>query len=277
MKISIYHPVYTKREAELPFYITTVGKTEKEHTVYRPGGIESFLLLYTEKGCGEINLYGEKIEAGVGTLTVIPPNVTHYYTMKGEEWSTLWITFDGYGAKQFFDVEAGVVAVPEEVDFPGKLKKIHHLRHDEAWNLQSSALLYSLLLECKELIPEKSTSAYKLKSQLRDSLSYIQSNYMNIIELSVLANLSGVSREHFCRIFRQYTGMRPVEYITKIRLQKARELLDVNREMPIGEIARRTGFQSNSYFSSVFRKNFGISAEEYRKEKRTASPTSRPN
>lgn len=266
MKVSIYHPVYTKREAELPFYITTVGKTEKERAVYRPGGIESYLLLYTEKGCGEISLYGEKVEAGEGSLTVIPPNVTHYYTMKGEEWRTLWITFDGYGAKQFFDVEAGVVEVPKELDFPGKFEKIHHLRHDEGWNLQSSALLYSLLIECKELIPEKSTSAYKLKNQLKDSLSYIHSNYMNVVELSSLAKLSNVSREHFCRIFRQYTGMRPVEYITKIRLQKARELLDVNREMPISCIAKRTGFQSSSYFSSVFRKNFGLSAEEYRKE-----------
>lgn len=265
MKVSVFHPVYTKREAELPFYITTIGTTPEERQVYRPGGIAHYQLLYTVKGCGEIKLYGETVEAQEGSLTIIPPNVTHYYTMKGEEWSTLWITFSGYGVKQLFDVEGTVVHIPPELDFAGKFDRLLRLRRDEAWNLQSSALLYSLLLECKDLIPGSSASVYKLRNQLKESIAYIHSNYMNVIELSSLADLSGVTREHFCRLFRQYTGMRPVEYITKIRLQKARELLDVNHEMPINEIALKTGFQSNSYFSFVFRKNFGISAEEYRK------------
>lgn len=266
MKISIFHPVYTKREAELPFYITTIGESPVESAVYRPGGITSFQLLYTLSGSGEINLYGEKVEAHEGSLTIIPPNVTHYYKMKGDSWSTLWITFDGYAARPFFDVEAIVVDVPGELNFTGKFEKILRLRRDEEWNLQSSALLYSLLLECKELIPERSTSAYKLRNQLKESFSFIHSHYMEVIELSALATLCSVSREHFCRIFKQYTGMRPVEYITKIRLQKARELLEANHEITIAEIAKRTGFQSNSYFSSVFRKNFGCSAEEYRKK-----------
>ncbi len=265
MKVSIFHPVYTKREAELPFYITTIGTSPIQRVVYRPGGIESYQLLYTTKGCGEVKLYGETIEAHIGSLTVIPPNVTHYYTMEGEEWSTLWITFSGYGAKRLLDIEGTVVEVPRELDFEGKFNTLLNLRRSEAWNLQSSALLYSLILECKELIPEKSVSAYKMRNQLRESLAYIHGNYMNVIELSHLAKLSGVSREHYCRLFRQYTGMRPVEYITKIRLQKARELLDLNCDMPISSIAKETGFQSNSYFSAVFRKNFGQSAEEYKK------------
>ena len=89
---------------------------------------------------------------------------------------------------------------------------------------------------------------------------------MIVIELSNLAKVSGITREHLCRIFKQYTGMRPFEYITKIRLQKAQELLLLDREMTISEIAKKTGFQSNSYFSSVFRQNFGCTADEYRKK-----------
>ena len=89
-----------------------------------------------------------------------------------------------------------MVSVPPELDFEGKFEKLLKLRRDEAWNLQSSALLYSLLLDCRELIGEYTTSAYKLKIQLRESLSYIHKNYMNVIELSRLAKLSNVSREH---------------------------------------------------------------------------------
>ena len=48
-------------------------------------------------------------------------------------------------------------------------------------------------------------------------------------------------------------------------ISKGKELLVLNREMSVAEIAKKTGFQSNSYFSLVFRKYQGCTAEEYRK------------
>ena len=266
MKAAAFHPINTKREAELPFYITSIGITPEENRIYRPEGIESFQILYTKKGMGRARIFNRFTDIPENSLLILPPNVPHYYEMQGDSWETCWITFSGWGTERLFDVDASVISLPEEFDFPQKFGEILSLRKSQEWDLQSSALLYSLLLDCKEFIPEESGSAYKLRTQLKEALRFIHNNYMSVIELSNLAKVSGITREHLCRIFKQYTGMRPFEYITKIRLQKAQELLLLDKETTISEIAKKTGFQSSSYFSSVFRKNFGCTADEYRKK-----------
>ena len=267
MEASAFHSVYTKREAELPFYITSIGKTPEEYRIYRPVGIDSYQILYSVKGCGRAKLYDEWVSVPEKSLMITPPNTPHFYEMQGEVWETYWITFSGWGTEHFFDVDAMVIPVPDEVSFPDKFNKILSLESNQQWNLQSSAYLYSLLLDCKELIPEEeSASAYKLRKKLKSCLKYIHNNYMNEIELSHLADISGISREHLCRIFRQYTGMRPFEYITKTRIQKAKELLIVNSDMSITDIAHMSGFQSSSYFASVFRKHTNMTPEQFRKK-----------
>lgn len=261
---SAFHAIYTKREAALPFYITSIGTTPAEYRIYRPAGIDSYQLLYTEKGKGRIKIYDHWVAVPEKSLMLIPPNTTHFYEMQGDVWETCWITFSGWGVERFFDIDEMVIPVPDEVCFLEKFNEIFSFWRSEQWNLQSSAYLYSLLLECRELVPEKTRNAYILRKKLKACLEYINNNYMNVIELTHLAKISGVTPEHLCRIFKQYMGIRPFEYITKIRLQKAKELLVLNRDMNISDIANLSGFQSSSYFSSVFRKHEGVTAEEFR-------------
>lgn len=262
---SPFKNVNTKREEQLPFYITSIGTTPQECRIYRPYGIDCFLFLYTNKGSGKTKIYDNWIDVPEKSLMILPPNTPHIYEMTGDTWETYWISFDGWGAKQFFDVDAMVVEVPDEINFAEKFHNIYSFWCNNQRNLQTSAYLYSLLIDCKCLIPEKSGTAYKMGNKLKPGLDYIHNNYMNVIELSYLAEICGVTREHLCRVFKQYTGMRPFEYITKIRLQKSKEMLVLYRNMNINEIAYKCGFQSNSYFSSVFRKSMGITPEEYRK------------
>lgn len=265
MQAAAFYPVHTKREAELPFYITSIGTTPAEERIYRPMGIDSYQILYTKKGNGMVKLYNEYVAVPERTLMLLPPNVPHFYQMQGDEWETYWVTFSGWGVERFFDIDASVILVPDEFDFLSRFNKLLSFRMNRQWDLQSSALLYSFLLDCKGLVPEESGSAYKMRKQLKESLIYIHNHYMDVIELSYLAKISGMTREHLCRIFKKYMGMRPFEYITKIRIQKAKELLLLNREMNIAEIAKKVGFQSSSYFSVVFKKHQGCTAEEYRK------------
>ena len=210
-------------------------------------------------------LYGVWVPVPEKSLLIIPPDTAHHYKMQGDVWQTCWVTFSGWGTERFFDVDAIVVPVPDEIDFMGIFSRLLEYRNTQQWNLQSSALLYSILIECRELIPKEEGTAYKLREKLKNCFDYIQNHYMDVIELSQLAENSGMTREHLCRIFKQYTGMRPFEYITKIRLRKAKELLVLYNEMSIVKIAKKTGFQSSSYFSLVFRKYIGCTAEEYRK------------
>lgn len=265
MEATAFYPVQTKREKELPFYITSIGTTPKEERIYRPMGSDSYQILYTKKGSGIAKLYNEYVTLPEKSLLILPPNIQHFYEINGNEWETCWITFNGWGVERFFCVDASVVLVPDEVAFLDKFNSLISLRMNPQWEYRSSVELYSLLLACKELFPEESGSDYKKRKQLKESFIYIQNRYMDVIELECLAKISGMTREHLCRVFKQYTGMRPFEYIAKIRIQKAKELLVLNREMSVAEIAKKTGFQSNSYFSLVFRKYQGCTAEEYRK------------
>lgn len=260
----IFLSIATDKEKKLPFYVDTIGTTEDEVFVCRPRGIECFQLLYTDNGCGTAKLFDKEYTVAEGSLLVLTPNTPHNYYKRSELWRTSWITFGGWAATQFFDVKSGVVQLPEEFGFKEKFKKLLKSRYTLNRPNKSSAGLYALLLECKAVIEEGGATMYGSESRLSECFKYIDRCYGQTITLGELARLCGVSEEHFCRLFKSYTGMRPFDYITKLRIQRAKELLVRSRGMKIGEIAAKTGFGSNSYFSMVFKRGEGCTPEEYR-------------
>ena len=74
-----------------------------------------------------------------------------------------------------------------------------------------------------------------------------------------------ISEEHFCRIFKSYTGYRPFEYVNLVKIQKSKELLK-NTNYSVGEIASQSGFDSHSYFTFIFKKYTGMTPTQYRKK-----------
>lgn len=257
--------IVTEREKGFPFYVVTIGVTEDEKEVYRPRGIDCFQLLYSEEGCGTVEFYDKEYSVPEGSLLVLEPNVPHNYRKDGDTWRTSWVTFGGWAAAQLFDVESGITRLPEGFGFTERVNRISAYKYSGDRLHECSAGLYSLLLDCKAVIEEGTVSAYRLGSRLTECFRYINVNYGRTIALGELAKVCGVSEEHFCRLFKSYTGMRPFDYITRIRVQRAKELLARNRDMTIGEISARTGFQSNSYFSMVFKRSEGCTPDEYRR------------
>lgn len=86
----------------------------------------------------------------------------------------------------------------------------------------------------------------------RQALLYIDSRYMEDITAETLAGLSGVSVQHFCRVFKAETSMRPLEYIAKRRISQAKSLL-LNTDSDIGDIGKQVGYEDRNYFSIVFK------------------------
>ena len=83
-------------------------------------------------------------------------------------------------------------------------------------------------------------------------LKYIDNNYMYDITLDQLANVAGYSKYHFSRIFKQYNSMSYLQYINA-RRTKAAELLLLEPDIPITEVAMRSGFKSLTTFNRVFK------------------------
>lgn len=83
-------------------------------------------------------------------------------------------------------------------------------------------------------------------------LKYIDNNYMYDISLEQLANVAGYSKYHFSRIFKQYNSMSYLQYINA-RRTKAAEMLLLDPDIPITEVAMRAGFKSLTTFNRIFK------------------------
>ena len=98
---------------------------------------------------------------------------------------------------------------------------------------------------------------------LQIALNYINSHLDENLTIQLIAKNTNISKSVLYRKFRVHFGCTISEYINKIRIQKASELL--NTDLSIEEIAQITGYSSGSYFSKMFKKEKGISPLKYKK------------
>ena len=94
-------------------------------------------------------------------------------------------------------------------------------------------------------------------------LDYIRGHYSEKIRTEDLAEAGNTSRAKVFRLFERYAGCSPNEYIVKYRLEKSKELL-CDTELSIFEVSELCGFNTPSYFTSVFRHDTGVTPREYR-------------
>ena len=94
-------------------------------------------------------------------------------------------------------------------------------------------------------------------------LKYVSENYREQINLQLMSKAFYLSQNQIIRIIRKRTGYTPHEYLTRLRLTKACELLQYT-QIPIEDVGRAVGYDNNSHFSAVFRNLYGISPTEFR-------------
>lgn len=99
---------------------------------------------------------------------------------------------------------------------------------------------------------------------LTPAIKYMEQHYMDIsLNISVLAKEAHISVSHFHKLFRKCCNITPGEYLLNLRLQKAQIML-LNSNLSVTEIAESCGFTNLYHFSRVFKKNKGISPSQYR-------------
>jgi AraC family transcriptional regulator len=100
--------------------------------------------------------------------------------------------------------------------------------------------------------------------QLRAAIDYINDQIRESLELSSISRVAGLSEFHFARLFKAATGVTPFQFVTRTRMERAKQLLRKTR-LPIFEIAERVGYQKPSHFSARFRAVSGCGPDDYRK------------
>ena len=134
------------------------------------------------------------------------------------------------------------------------------LRQDE---IENSLSVYSMLLQLFNSRSLRSTSIEK-HTPLDETMRYIAANLDKPLTLDELAERSGFSKYHFARLFKLHVHLSPYQYIRISRIQKAQCLLTATH-MSVKEIARCTGFNSESNFSFAFSQHVGMSPQEFRR------------
>lgn len=108
-----------------------------------------------------------------------------------------------------------------------------------------------------------------LSANLLRSIRYIKENFAQPISLDQIAQEGGLSKCHFCREFKKETGMTPMQFLSRMRIKRSKQLLRKN--LPVSTIAMKVGFHDLSSFNRHFRSFVGLSPTEFRNSLRKDS------
>ena len=106
------------------------------------------------------------------------------------------------------------------------------------------------------------------KDKVIDVKGYVERHYSDVsLSVSQLAKEVDMSEVYLRKLFKAETGVSPSEYITSVRLKKAKQFMKYYPFLKLEQCALQSGFSSLQYFSRVFRKEFGVSPSKYRNKK----------
>lgn len=252
-------------------------------------------LVYVRKGNGLHGHNHRKYPIFKGDVFIIPPDDRHTYI----EESNLHITnilfypdiVDPYrdelaatpGFREFFSIEPFFRAETsfryklhltpsQQVDIEQILDEIESefSRRDAAYGIVCTGLFLKLMSWLsryfeQKINHDKASMEFKGKTRaVEEAISYIEENFENQIRLDELARSAYISSSRLSHLFKQATGMSPLDYVIRVRVDRACGLLTSTRRN-ITDIAFDVGFHDSSYFSRAFRKLTGVSPSEFRK------------
>ena len=215
------------------------------------------------------------LEAGQGFL-ISPGQVNTYGAGQAQPWKYVWLEFDGLRVAEYLS-EAGLSATqpiyqPRSVAQSEQVRDImlYIANHSKASPL---CLLGHLCLFLDALIQTSSTRRVPRETQLRDfyiqeAVSYIDMNYQRDLTIEEIAGACKLNRSYFSKLFKEKKGCSPQEFLIRLRLAKAAELMK-NTSMPIGGIAASCGYPNQLHFSRAFKQRYGVSPREWRNQNKT--------
>lgn len=140
----------------------------------------------------------------------------------------------------------------------GLLKNIYNFKHiSEYLNMLDEYL--SDINNCLMALRDKNTRG----NVVDGAITYIHNNYGKDINMAMVANHASVSYSYFSSLFSEQTGLNFAEYLKKVRVEKAKELLSTT-DYPVNAVSREVGFKNARHFARVFKDLTGILPMEYR-------------
>ena len=259
---------YTEQVKNLPVYLTGIGGTEWQGHIIREEGYYWHQILLCSGGSGILKYDNASIRVRDNGLFFLPADYPHEYYPDEIKWDTRYVAFDGYACRDILSELNMTEPMVIKVSDASSMKKLYDkifvaLKSDKVYgNYTCSGLVYSYILEFHRLASDCAVKGGAEKSNiLMPALNYIDNNFQNDFSVAVLAEVSGVSQQYLCRIFKQTMNLRPNEYITRRRLMEAKRLLSES-DMSVSEVSARSGFSDTGYSCTVYE---SVTPAEYRK------------
>jgi len=163
------------------------------------------------------------------------------------------------------------------IDVPLKMVPKRDIEVMEAFSIipldEKLSLILKLICMEMEEVPDSTSIEYLYmfmydtlrRTKRSKSIEYITSHFDQEIKVSQLAAIEHYNENYYRAWFKRQTGMKPKEYIVKLRMEKAKILL-VTTQYGISKIANQVGYSQNSSFSRVFKESAGMGPLEYRRQ-----------
>ncbi|MGG1555110.1 response regulator [Paenibacillus ferrarius] len=143
--------------------------------------------------------------------------------------------------------------IHENFNMYKQLERMHSLQDFAAW-------LRDLLLPVCLVMARRSSQ--KHRKTIDFITRYVQKHYADDITLDILADKVYLTRNYLSQIFKQETGENYNNYLTRVRMDKAKELM-LSGNYKIFEISQMVGYKNNAYFSQLFKKHTGLNPSEF--------------
>jgi AraC family transcriptional regulator, arabinose operon regulatory protein len=243
----------------------------RHHRVDR-SGIDSTIVNYCVKGAGFCEIGGRHHSVEPGDLLVVPRGVPHVYgTRPDRPWSIHWFHAMGDHVPALL-AELGVsVHKPtlhlghrrELVELFSELRGSLEDDYSEPRLLYASRVLTYLVGSMIRARRESSPSGAGTASRVWATIEHIRQHFDSPLRVETLAAMADLSSSQYAVRFRELTGDSPKNFLMRLRIHRATQLLDTTSES-ISVIARRVGYDDPLYFSRAFRRLHEVSPSGYR-------------
>ncbi|MBM6995313.1 AraC family transcriptional regulator [Paenibacillus sp. DXFW5] len=264
------------RERDVTVLFSGQGRPHPNHRI-GPSVHDHYLLHTVFEGKGTYTWGGRVYSCGPGDTFVIFPNGLFTYEADSRHpWHYAWVALKGPSVhRQFMDV--GITPDKPVVSFgdPEQLRELYaRLRssfrqsdHPYLEGLEAAGwmtlLFHHFGLANQDILPHTAVKEpAMIDRQVDQAIRWFQLQYPQQIGIEELSRNLGYHRAHLFNAFKARTGLSPKQYLTKVRIDKAKELL--TGSLTVDQIASSVGFNDALYFSRQFKKSTGMSPSEYR-------------
>jgi YesN/AraC family two-component response regulator len=228
-------------------------------------------MYYIMEGEGYLKIGNQEYYPKPGELYILPAGVIQSYgAISNHTLGKYWCHFTSkLGDLQLFDIvdtSSFVVTVPHSEEMKRHFERLIHYAHSD--ELTSGLRIRSILLEIISTFIElcdhtklnmKTTSTFDKMSAV---LKYIEDNTSHHITVEELALIAHFQPNYFIKVFKNFTGLSPIQYINRHRLEKAVHLLTFTN-LSISSIADSISLEL-AYFSRMFKEHSGYAPSTYR-------------